>query len=232
MITLWAAFMTGLVGSLHCAGMCGPICLALPLGDSTRTRTHALLQYHAGRIGTYVLLGTFFGLLGAGVRLAGFQSWLSVAAGAAMVVIALLSIDVEGKLARWLPLRHVTAWVHTQLAQLLRRGQATGLWRLGALNGLLPCGLVYLAIAGALTLGNAGWGALYLLAFGLGTLPLLMITGLFGHYAGQRMRRTVRQLYPVLLGGLGAWLIYRGVVFHLPANFQFLQALDSAPMCH
>jgi sulfite exporter TauE/SafE len=233
MLTLWTAFMTGLVGSLHCAGMCGPICLALPIGEERGSRLWRVLQYHFGRILVYVALGTFFGLVGAGVRLAGMQSGLSIAAGVAMLAVALLAIDVDSRLARWLPLRKVNSWVQRQFTTLLSRQERQGFyWQMGMLNGLLPCGLVYLAIAGAITLGDAGWGAMYLTAFGLGTLPLLAFTTLAGHYAGQTWRSRLRKLYPVFIGLLGVWLIYRGVHFHLPENFQFLQLIDSAPMCH
>lgn len=107
MLPLWTAFLTGLLGSLHCAGMCGPICLALPMGEESGSRWWRALQYHSGRILTYVLLGTFFGWVGAGFRLAGMQSTLSVAAGVVLLAVALLSIDVDSRLAKWLPLRRV-----------------------------------------------------------------------------------------------------------------------------
>lgn len=229
MITLWTAFMVGLMGSVHCAGMCGPICMALPL--SRGVRWWGLLQYNLGRIAVYTALGAFFGLMGAGIRIAGLQASMSVVAGILMIVVALLSIDVESRMARWLPMQRVTGWVHKQLSRVLSQAEGSW-WKIGALNGLLPCGLVYLAVAGALTLGNAAWGAFYLLAFGLGTLPAMMATGMLGQYLKPNWRKQVRYFYPALMTGLGLWLIYRGVQFHLPANFQFLQALDGAPMCH
>ena len=233
MLTLWTAFLTGLFGSIHCAGMCGPICLALPMGEEAGPRWWRSLQYHAGRILVYVALGSFFGVVGAGVRLAGMQSTLSVVAGVLLLAVALLAIDVDSRLARWLPLRGLNTWVQQQFARLLSRQEQKGFyWRMGMLNGLLPCGLVYLAIAGALTLGDVQWGAFYLAAFGLGTLPLLLATTMLGHYVTAGWRKRLRSLYPVFIGLLGVWLIYRGVHFHLPANFQFLEALDSAPMCH
>ena len=233
MLPLWTAFLTGLFGSLHCAGMCGPICLALPMGEQSGGRLWRAMQYHSGRILTYVLLGVFFGWVGAGVRLAGMQSTLSVAAGMMLLAVALLSIDVDSRLAKWLPLRRVNSWVQQQFAKLLSRQDERGFfWRMGMLNGLVPCGLVYLAIAGALALGDGKWGALYLAAFGLGTLPVMLITTMAGHYAGSQWRRQLRALYPYFIGAVGIWLIYRGVHFHLPENFQFLEALDNAPMCH
>jgi hypothetical protein len=231
MITLWTALLMGLVGSAHCAGMCGPICIALPMGESIRARALALLQYNFARVAVYAALGAFFGLVGAGVRIAGLQAGMSVAAGVAMLAAALFSIDIDGQLARWRPLKAVTLWVHQRLGALLRQPDSAW-WKLGAMNGLLPCGLVYLAIAGALTLGNAAWGAGYLLAFGLGTLPAMLATGLLGQYLKPGWRSRLRAWYPALMAGVGLWLIYRGMHFHLPANFQFLQALDGAPMCH
>lgn len=231
MITLSSAFLVGLMGSLHCMGMCGPICMALPLGQLWKDRFWALLAYNAGRIGVYILLGIFFGLLGAGLRLAGLQAGLSVLAGITMIVAAVFAIDLESKLVRWKPLQLLTRWVHARLGMLLRRAEGSW-WKMGALNGLLPCGLVYLAIAGTLSLGNLGWSGAYMLFFGLGTLPAMVAVGMAGQWLSHEVRRKVRLLYPPLMVLLGLWLIYRGINFHLPANFQFLQMIDGAPMCH
>ena len=231
MITLSSAFLIGLMGSLHCMGMCGPVCMALPLGQVWRDRLWALVAYNAGRIGVYMLLGVFFGLVGAGLRLAGLQAGLSVIAGSTMIAAGLFSIDLESKVVRWRPLQLLTRWVHTQLGTLLRRAEGSW-WKMGLLNGLLPCGLVYLAVAGSLSLGNLGWSGAYMLFFGLGTLPAMMAVGMAGQWLGQGLRQKIRRLYPPLMVLLGLWLVYRGVNFHLPANFQFLQMMDGAPMCH
>lgn len=231
MITLSSAFLIGLMGSLHCMGMCGPICMTLPLGQTGSDRLWALMTYNAGRIGVYVLLGIFFGFVGAGLRLAGLQASLSVVAGVVMIVAAVFAIDLESKLVRWKPLQLLTRWVHRELGVLLSRAEGSG-WKMGVLNGLLPCGLVYLAVAGSLSLGNPGWSGAYMLFFGLGTLPAMMAAGMAGQWLSHRMRQKIRLLYPPLMIFLGIWLVYRGVNFHLPANFQFLQMIDGAPMCH
>ena len=105
--------MVGLMGSVHCAGMCGPICMTMPLRPGLRW--WGLLQYNLGRIATYAALGAVFGLLGAGIRIAGLQAGISIFAGLLMIIIALLSVDVESKMARWLPLKTITGWVHRQL---------------------------------------------------------------------------------------------------------------------
>ncbi len=216
---------------MHCMGMCGPICMALPLGHEWRDRLWALMAYNISRISVYGLLGVFFGFVGAGLRLAGLQAGLSVFAGSVMIVAAVFAIDLESKLVRWRPLQLLNRWVHTQLGMLLRHAEGSW-WKMGLLNGLLPCGLVYLAVAGSLSLGNLGWSGAYMLFFGLGTLPAMVAVGMAGQWLGHGIRRKIRLLYPPLMVMLGLWLIYRGVNFHLPANFQFLQLMDGAPMCH
>jgi sulfite exporter TauE/SafE len=145
---LWTAFLLGLVGSLHCAGMCGPLALALPATGGTRVSfILGRAAYNFGRIATYCALGALFGLAGRTLALAGLQRWLSLGAGVAILV----GLTVTSRYALNPPLAHAVAWLKSGLATMLRRRSLGSLWLLGALNGLLPCGLVYVA-------GAAGGG--------------------------------------------------------------------------
>src|SRR3982751_1635714 len=136
----WTAFILGLVGSLHCAGMCGPLALALP---NTNHRTAAFLlgraAYNLGRIATYCLLGFIFGLLGKTLFLAGIQRWVSIALG----VLLLAGLCASRKLSLWRPVSVLVERLKSSMAVMLRRRSFASLAVLGLLNGLLPCGLVY-----------------------------------------------------------------------------------------
>src|SRR3954466_9482086 len=91
-MTLWTAFLLGLAGSLHCAGMCGPLLCALPVVGQGRASFYAgRFLYNLGRIGMYGLLGLVFGALGKTLSIAGLQRWLSLAAGCAVLIGLLAS---------------------------------------------------------------------------------------------------------------------------------------------
>src|ERR1035437_6742484 len=136
---LGTAFLLGLVGSLHCAGMCGPLALALPAaGNSTPGYVLGRVAYNAGRIATYCLLGIVFGLAGWTFLLAGVQRWTSIALGVAL----LLGLFASRKLGLSRPVTFAVNQLKSRMSVLLRRRTFAALAVLGLLNGLLPCGLV------------------------------------------------------------------------------------------
>ncbi len=167
-MNLIAAFLLGLAGSLHCAVMCGPLLLAVNM--ARRQNPAQNFSYHAGRIGVYLALGAISGLIGGAVVLAGFQRWLSLAAGIVVLAAACLSTR-PGKL--------VLA-VKTRFSRLLTRRTFGASALLGGLNGLLPCGLVYMACATAAAAGSVRGGIATMLAFGLGTAPMLLSIAIAG----------------------------------------------------
>lgn len=230
---LWTAFTLGLFGSLHCVGMCGPLALALPLSARERwTLVGQLLRFNGGRILTYLLLGAAVGALGAGLSLAGYQAHLSIGAGVVLLVLVIFSLSVERLLLRLPGWGRYVGAVRARMQVMLARPGGAGLWRLGMLNGLLPCGLVYLAIVGAATTGSLPAGGIYMLLFGFGTLPLLLASTYLGIRVGGRFRQRLYRLYPVLLGGVGCLLIYRGLRFDLPAGVSLWELMHTAVMCH
>jgi sulfite exporter TauE/SafE len=213
--------------------MCGPIALALPYSGSSRASAFAqALSYNLGRSVTYAMLGGLFGLLGQGVFLAGYQSGLSIFLGAMLLLIALFSIPVESQLLRFPPLQRATAWLQDRLGRLLRIQSRPEFFRVGLLNGLLPCGLVYMAAVGAVATGNLLMGMAYMGIFGLGTLPLMLTTALAGNWISLSWRRRLRRLTPVLLLLMGALLIARGLQFELPSNFSIWEESSTMPVCH
>jgi sulfite exporter TauE/SafE len=230
---LWTAFSIGLVGSLHCIGMCGPIALALPYQQGSRL--HALgrvLLYNTGRVLTYTALGTVIGLAGRGLFLAGVQSWMSIALGALFLIAALFSINLESRVVRLPGVHQLNTWVQSSLGRLLRRQDSASLLGIGALNGLLPCGLVYMAVAGAVTSGSAAQGAAFMALFGLGTVPMMAAVAMAGQFISLRWRNRVRKLLPVFLITFAFFFIARGLNFTVPADIRFWETMQDQPMCH
>lgn len=210
---LWTAFLLGFVGSAHCAGMCGPLALALPpTGKSRLTFVSGRAAYNAGRILTYALLGALFGLLGQSLVLAGLQRWVSLVAGA-LLLTALL---VSPQRFAGAPLTRGVNWLKTALGRLLQRRAASAMFGIGLLNGLLPCGLVYVACAGAATTGHGLAGVEYMLAFGLGTLPLMLAISLAGNKLHLAFRFKLQRLIPASLAIVGTLLLLRGLALGIP----------------
>lgn len=214
---IWTAFVIGLVGSLHCIGMCGPIVIALPGRNASRLRFLAgRLVYNAGRVISYTLLGLLAGLLGAGVRMAGFQRWLSIALG----VLILLAVILPSRItSRFFPAGLWTVInVHSRkLWQRLFARHTTGsLLLIGFLNGFLPCGLVYAAMAGAASTGSIPSGMVYMAVFGLGTFPVMLATALAGKFLTLAIRNSLHRLIPVGAMVLASLLILRGLSLGIP----------------
>ncbi len=223
--------LLGLAGSLHCVGMCGPLLLALPLDASGKRHVVGqMLVYHSGRLLTYAALGLFFGLLGQGLAIAGFQKILSISAGVFMLVMALMAWRFE-RLVTALPGFGVfTQRVKSGIGNLLRSHGGTATFSIGLLNGLLPCGMVYAALAGAIATLRPLEGGLFMAIFGLGTLPLLLGVTLLGQSFSKDIRRKIRIAQPILLSVVGLLLIQRGL--HLDLSL-FESAVPKAGLeCH
>ncbi len=232
-IELGAAFLLGLLGSAHCAGMCGPIALALAGGGEPRARfllTRSL--YNAGRVLTYVALGLLVGLLGHALRLAGWQQGLSIAAGVALLLGAIFYL--RGAPGWWHPPAALTrgfARLQGVWGRLMARRSAGGLFGLGLLNGLLPCGLVYAALAGAAATGSAAGGAAFMLVFGLGTFPAMLAISVFGHALAPALRRRLNALIPAGLALMAGLLILRGLGLGIPYLSPAYDATTGAAAC-
>ncbi len=209
----WTAFILGLAGSLHCVGMCGPLAMALPHpGRGMGGYIAGRLLYQAGRIATYCLLGAVFGGVGRTLALAGIQRWVSVAAG--LLVLAGLFVVGPGWAGK--PLAGWVDWIKARLGTLLRRRSQSTLWMLGMVNGLLPCGLVYVACAGAAAGGSVAGGMAQMAWFGLGTVPLMLGISLSGRAMPFAWRLRLQRLIPVSVGMVGVLLVLRGMDLGIP----------------
>jgi sulfite exporter TauE/SafE len=208
----WTAFFLGLVGSLHCAGMCGPLALALPSGGNMGRFTAGRLAYNFGRMLTYCGLGLIFGLVGRTAVLAGIQRWLSVLIGVAVLGGLLLS----NRFALWRPAAAFVGLLKSRMSCLLLRPSLRSSAVLGMLNGLLPCGLVYVACAGSVVSGSLLAGAQYMALFGAGTVPMMLAIGLSGKFFPVSLRLKLRSAIPLSIVLLGTLLIFRGLSLGIP----------------
>jgi sulfite exporter TauE/SafE len=201
----------GLVGSLHCVGMCGPIALALPLDKSSWAKK--LLgtgAYSLGRIITYSTMGAVFGFIGQGIEMAGFQRWFSIIFGIIMILSVFFPFLFKDKkvLDRWLA--KLSGGLIRRFKKYFAKRSLYSLLVIGLLNGLLPCGLVYVAIVGAINTNSVIGGALFMALFGLGTSPLLAGVSIAGHLLGPKARKRVNRLIPILVVIMGILFILRG----------------------
>lgn len=207
---LLSAFILGLVGSLHCAGMCGPLALAVPAVNPTRSGfLVSRLLYNAGRIATYTAIGALFGLVGETLSLAGFQGWLSLAAGA-FILLGL----IFAKISLNHPATNLVIRIKRIFGNLLRRRSYPALFALGAVNGLLPCGLVYVAAAAATATGHILTAAEYMIAFGFGTLPVLLAIPILGRKISVNFN--FQKLVPISVAIVALLLILRGLALDIP----------------
>lgn len=225
------SFLLGLAGSLHCVGMCGPIALALvPDAPARQAAAWQALIYNGGRVLTYGVLGGIFGLLGKGLELAGIQQFVSVAVGFLMLGMAFLVFNFEVQFLKFNALYRFSNKVKSGLARLLRSKAAGSSFGIGLLNGLLPCGLVYAAIAGAIAAGGIGEGAVFMVMFGVGTIPLMLGVSLAGSALGQPTRRRLQRVRPALLALVGLIMIYRGL--HLDLSLFDSAVPPAGYECH
>jgi Uncharacterized conserved protein len=207
----------GLVGSLHCIGMCGPIVVALPLKNkNTLTKILGAVLYNSGRVVTYSFLGILFGLLGKGIHMAGFQQWTSIILGIAMIVSVLFPVIFRERIIIGNLLAGMAARLISRLKKLFASRSYHSLILIGLLNGLLPCGLVYVAIAGAINSGSVLKGSLFMTLFGVGTIPLLLIASLAGNAVGQTVRSKMQRAVPYFVFFLGVLFVLRGMSLGIP----------------
>lgn len=232
---LWSAFVVGLLGSLHCIGMCGPIALALPAGTQSRARLlSGRLLYNTGRIITYTLMGAVCGLIGKALSLAGWQQGLSIAAGIAILVAVLLPSTVT---RHFLPSSVATTFVgrvSNYWKRLFAQGSLPSLLAIGLLNGLLPCGFLYMALGAASVTGSPQGAALYMALFGLGTVPAVLATSLFGPLLGLGLRQRLTRWLPVGAAALGLLLVLRGLSLGIPYVSPQMNhsVVATNPSCH
>jgi len=213
LVTLGLLF--GITGSLHCVGMCGPIALALPLNrTSTFTRIISILFYNIGRVATYSVIGALFGLFGKGFQLAGVLQVVSITLGVIMMVIV-PSVMKKAHFTNKMYMR-LNTWVNAKIGGRLQKKSKASLFVLGLLNGLLPCGLIFFAVGSSIIQGEAIKGALFMVFFGIGTIPALFLIAFFSETFKDSFRKKLRKAIPFVMILFGMLFILRGLNLGVP----------------
>ena len=226
---LFFAFITGLVGSLHCLVMCGPLAFALPLGKLPKTEAHLYrLLYNLGRITTYGVLGATVGLLGHTIKISGFSQGLSIALGI-LILASLIFKKLNSSLF----------WFQGKIKQAFKKYLHQKNWYsfviLGVLNGMLPCGLLYTSLAAVTASSNAFFAAIYMIFFGLGTLPIIQSVGILSKFAKKIAYINSQRVLLTLTVFIGIILIIRGLNLGIPYLSPMLNIsseVNTIPICH
>jgi len=212
--------------------MCGAIAFSLPVqGLSPVKKTAGILLYNGGRITMYALFGLLFGLLGRQIYIAGFQQWFSIIAGILIIFVVLNILfpfhlqlpafcNTHGLAQKW-------------MSRFLRRPHLSNMYLIGVANGMLPCGLVYFAITGALVTGTVANAVLFMATFGLGTLPTMFAVSYFGYMLKLSVRQMVKKAVPFFMAVMGMLLILRGMGLGIPYVSPFVPGAPKAVVsCH
>jgi sulfite exporter TauE/SafE len=206
---IWTAFLLGFLGSFHCLGMCGPIALAVSAKDNSRFLRNKII-YNLGRTVTYSILGAVIGLIGFSLALAGIQQWVSIGMGALILVMAFFYKSSE-RLITQSGLYGGVNKLKSKLGYFLKKGGTPAFFASGLLNGLLPCGMVYIALIASLALQSPLNGAMYMFFFGLGTTPMLVMVMISGKILSLSIRTKLTNALPYFAMFIGILFIVRGL---------------------
>jgi sulfite exporter TauE/SafE len=228
---LLSALILGLMGSFHCAGMCGPIALSLPVQANNFFRKIAgIVLYNLGRVLTYALMGLLLGLIGQRLKLIGFQQWVSVVIGSVMVLSVFIpSVFKNFKIPR---LHFYVNGVRNALQRAFKTQSTIGLLLIGSLNGLLPCGLVYIALASSIVTSDAFSGALFMFVFGLSTLPMMVFIAIIGNLISSNIRNKVQKAIPLAVVIVGLLFVLRGLCLGIPYLSPYKQKMQIVTPVH
>ncbi len=232
---LWTAFILGLLGSLHCIGMCGPIAFMLPVDrKNTSRKVFQIGLYHFGRLLSYSIFGLVFGLIGKSLYLFGFQQQLSITIGVLMILVVLVPVKMFNKYNLSKPLFKVISTVKSSLGSALKKKTNDTFLTIGFLNGFLPCGLVYMAIFAAISFGALWQASLYMVFFGLGTIPLMTSAVYLGKFINAQKKQRIQELIPVFVVVIGCMFILRGLGLGIPyiSPAPIADTISSAMECH
>ena len=214
---LYSAFIFGLISSFHCIGMCGPIAMMLPVDRSNEAKKITqIITYHIGKLTAYGTLGLIFGLLGRSFYLAGMQQQLSIIVGILMILVAVIPEKVFAKYNFSKPVYRVITKVKSSLGQQFKNKSYKSLFTIGLLNGFLPCGMVYVALFGAIAMQNVSLGIAYMILFGIGTIPMMVAVVYASGLISFSFRGTIQKAIPLVAVIIGMLFIIRGLGLDIP----------------
>lgn len=201
----------GLGASLHCLGMCGPLVMAVPMkSNNVYDRAWGIAQYHIGKTTTYALLGLLIGIVGISLKTFQWMQILSVVSGILIILFAWAKfVRIPfGKSA----LQKFTQFSGITINKLFKSNLPFKPLFFGSINGLLPCGLVYIALINSILAGSPFQSMLAMVFFGLGTVPILT----FARVISQRLKWKTNRWTPVLVTFVGVMIVLRGLNLGIP----------------
>ncbi|MDD5152192.1 MAG: sulfite exporter TauE/SafE family protein [Flavobacterium sp.] len=232
---LYTAFIFGLISSFHCIGMCGPIAMMLPVDRTNPAKkTIQIIIYHLGRLSAYASIGLVFGLVGKGFFLAGMQQKLSIFIGVAMIIIILVPERIFAQYNFSKPVFRLISKIKSTLGSQFKNKSYKSLFTIGLLNGFLPCGMVYVALFGAIAMQSESLGVLYMILFGLGTVPLMSSVVYLNSFLTISVRNKIQKAIPFIAVIIGVLFILRGlglgIPYVSPSNMSLF--VQPTPNCH
>lgn len=232
---LYSALIFGLISSFHCIGMCGPIAMMLPVDhQNSSKKTIQIFTYHVGRLTAYALIGLVFGLIGKGLFVAGMQQKLSIFIGVAIILVILIPEKVLANYNFSKPAYRLISKIKSRLGNQFKNKSYQSLFTIGLLNGFLPCGMVYVALFGAMAMQSLAFGTLYMILFGLGTIPLMTAVVYIKDFIPIPFRNKVQKIIPYVGVLIGTLFILRGlglgIPYVSPSNMSLF--VQETPTCH
>jgi sulfite exporter TauE/SafE len=232
---LYTALLFGLISSFHCIGMCGPIALMLPLDRNNKIKmVTQIITYHFGRLFAYASIGFIFGMLGKGFLLAGFQQKTSIILGIVIIFIVVIPEKVLANFNFSKPIFKVISNVKSALGSQFKNRSYQSLFTIGLLNGFLPCGMVYVALFGAVAMQSPTLGILYMILFGLGTIPLMSSVVYLKNVVTISIKNKIQKAIPYVAVFIGILFILRGlglgIPYISPSNTSLY--IQQQPNCH
>lgn len=208
-----SSVLIGLMGSLHCVTMCSSITLLIGGDKRSKKYTFQRILYNIGRLIGYSGLGILAGSFGKIAWLFGLQQWFSIGFG----IVLLLSLVFYGSKSihnpTWKPLLKLTTWLKLSFSKVYQWESSFKGLAIGVLNGFLPCGLVYMALIGAISMSSITGGITYMLVFGLGTFPMMITVSFFGGWVKSKMNFRILKIVPYIIALL---FILRGLNLGIP----------------
>ncbi len=235
---IWSGFLVGFLGSLHCIGMCGPIVLALPASSmSNLSFLSGRILYNFGRVFTYALLGLLFGFLGTKLYMFGFQQIVSITIGVIIILWVVIPANLKNKIRNVSGFNVYTVKLKNLFMPMFKKRTNFSLFIIGILNGFLPCGFVYMAIAGAIAVSSASPinGMLFMTFFGVGTVPAMLGTSIAGNLISFNVKKKFAKIVPVFAIILAVIFVLRGMNLGIPyisPKLGMQKQVSNDPGCH
>lgn len=222
---MWlAALIMGLAGSLHCAGMCSP--LAMTITGMKGSAISNRILYNTGRITIYGLLGGVVASIGYILPISKYQNLLSLLLALALLTMAVVGItDVRIPFLSKAMIKF-TNFLKNQFGKFLHRKGSLALLCLGGLNGLLPCGLTFVALSFCITLTTPVEGFFYMFLFGVGTLPVMLGFASIAGFVTRKLKWDLKNVTTALMAISGILLIVRVFLLHAPEGHEAHNLVD------